>query len=252
MQSNFKPKKIRFPSTLSQHGQQLKTHKYYESNNGLQENLHFTEFGNNTSQKQISTKLANRLHEWLNAINMGQYFDNFLSNGIYDINQIIQNMNTNDRLYFEDIFNIGILKPGHIYKILTQLEIDSNLISEKIYYALFNFNNCVNNRNSLQSLRISSEKYVCCRTNSLTNVRNKKSKISTDLVEFLRKVNQVESRKNFIYNGFESIEYIYLQMFSFYPITDTILKENFHLYDRNARDVIIKQLNEGKNIIIYL
>jgi len=186
--------------------------------------------------------MANRLHEWLNCLSLGEYFDNFLTSGLYDIEQLIQNMNTNDRLYYEDIFNIGIHKAGHIFKILTQLEKDAELISDKIYFTIFG--NYTNNRYSLQSLRISSEKYVCCGT--FNHIKTTKNKLSKDIIDFLKRMSLLESRKNFIYNGFDSIEYLYLQMFSFYPITDNILKDNFHIYDRNSREVILKQLNEGK------
>ena len=157
-------------------------------------------------------------------------------------------MNTNERLYYEDLFNIGIHKPGHIFKILTQLELDASLISDKIFYTLFNkFNNYSNNRNSLASLRFSGEKYVCCGTLSTINlnVKRTRNKLSSDILDFLKRSNLLEVRKNLMYNGFDTIEYMYLQMFSYYPITDEILKDNMHIYDRTIRDNIMKRLNEG-------
>ena len=150
-------------------------------------------------------------------------------------------MTTEAKITFEDVFNIGILKPGHIYKILTKLEFDAGNIDKKYYYFIFNDSL----KHSVSSLRISNEKYVCCGQILQPCFSNKDYSICFDIVEFLRKANVPHLKKNFIYNGFESIEYIYLQMFTDFPIDDEMLKSKLHIYERKDRRSVLLKLGEG-------
>ena len=74
------------------------------------------------------------LNNWLKNIDLIQYYNNFIENDIYDIHKLCQFMKSYEtKLKYDDIENLlGIRKPGHIYRILIKLEIDSGLIDSKI------------------------------------------------------------------------------------------------------------------------
>ena len=150
-------------------------------------------------------------------------------------------MKTENKYCYEDIFNIGILKAGHIYKILTRLEFDAGNIDEKYYFFIFNDSL----KYSITSLRMSSEKFVCCGIFNQPKINSRS--ISFDLIDFLKKAKVPHLRKNFVYNGFDSIEYIYLQMFTEFRITNEILKSKFHIYEKRDRYLLMQKIEEGKD-----
>jgi len=188
-----------------------------------------------------------KLNDWLNSIGLQQYFEYFIERGVHKIDKIIETMNTEDKFSYEDVFNIGVFKPGHIYKILTRLNFDAGNIDEKYYFFIFNDSL----KHSITSLRMSSEKYVCC--GQIAQPKINMNTISSDIIDFLKKAKAPHLRKNFVYNGFESIEYIYLQMFTDHAITDEILESKFHIYNRRDRQLVLKRLEEGiNNIYIFI
>lgn len=186
------------------------------------------------------------MNEWLNSIGLQQYFEFFVERGVHNIDKVIECMKTEQKYTYEDVFNLGIFKPGHIYKILTRLEFDAGNIEEKFYYFIFNDSL----KHSITSLRMSSEKYVCCGQFPQPKLTNN-NQICFDLIEFLKKAGVPHLRKNFMYNGFESIEYIYLQMFTCFPICNEMLKTQFHIYEKNDRLAIMKKLENGIISIYY-
>ena len=188
-------------------------------------------------------KNVKKLNEWLNSIGLQQYFESFIERGVHNIEQVIETMKSEDKLLkysYEDVFNIGVFKPGHIYKILTRLDFDAGNISEKYYFFIFNDSL----KHSITSLRMSSEKFVCCMPYSQP-LNQSTNQISLDIIEFLKKAKVPHLRKNFIYNGFESIEYMYLQMFTNNKITDEILESRFHIYEKTDRKAVMQRLEEG-------
>ena len=51
-----------------------------------------------------------------------------------------------------------------------------------------------------------------------------------DLVSWLKKIDLIELKDNFLYNGYEMVEFFVIQMFSSSPIDEFILKEYLHIY----------------------
>jgi hypothetical protein len=160
---------------------------------------------------------------------------------LVDLDRIIDEWTEDNRLTYEDIEVLGIKKPGHIFKILTKLELDAKILDENLYFLIFG-----NTKTSL--LRISSEKTTCCGfTTERTNVTNDLMKI--DLVSWLRKIGLMHLRTNFVFNGFDNIQFFILQMFTAYSIDDNIVENCLHIYNKKERNIILEQLAKDVNNI---
>jgi hypothetical protein len=177
----------------------------------------------------------------LNSINLLVYYTNFIESGFTSLEKVIENIDELNKPNFEDIESLGIKKPGHIYKILTRLELDSKLIDERYYFLIFE-----GRIPSSSYLRFSREKFTCC-TGMDKNIDSDFKKI--DLNIWLKKLNLTHLKKNFIHNGFDSIQYIILQMFSFNPLTDQMVEESLHIYDKKERTTILEQLAKDINLL---
>ena len=211
-----------------------------------------------------SKNILSSLKYWLNNINLINYYPNFINNSIIDISVLIEKMKSyQTKLKFENIESIlKIRKPGHIYRILCRLEVDANLIDNKVTKFLlknseiFNKNEFYlsggfdkNNNNNLHLLI--SQDYQClgcCKTNrQFSNV------VKNDLKSFLKRYGLLNFYQNFYHNGFELIEYVILQMYGGYPINDEILENCFHVYDEEQRKKILKAIvSEMKKINEFL
>lgn len=197
----------------------------------------------NSNDNLNNTNLA-ELKNWLNDIGLLNYYKNFISNRIYNINTLI------DKKIFkygdiETLLNIHI--PGHCYRIISKLEADCGLIDNKIKNFLCEKNNNENNNNQL----LISQEYNCfnCCNCPLPKAHKKKN----DLKYFLIKYDLMNLYQNFMHNGFDNINYVILQMYSSCKIDDEILSNSFHIYDNIQRDILLKAINtEIKKIEYFL
>ena len=221
---------------------------YYSTN----ENNKFTLAGNpSTIQPQnlmsINTIDSSKLYEWLREINLLCYYPLFIEKGIYSLDSIISDMKKEKfKLLYQDIEEIGIKKPGHIYRILVKLEIDSDLINKKIYEYVKNAKNCLN---TSTNIKISKEYFCGCNISNEKRIVNEKREIF-NLGAWLRNIGMVNLKENFMYNGFDMIEFFIIQMFSSIPIDEHILKDYLHIYSEKQRDLIIMQLNRDVRYIM--
>jgi hypothetical protein len=197
---------------------------------------------------------------------MQNYYNNFLERGLFNIDRVIENMHdVRTRLGFKDFEEMGVRKPGHIFRMLLQLEVDAKMIDEGIYNILFGNKINKSNENSLErsnfrcNLKISSEKIVCCNIlpRNRVDVSNGEGKfahstsdnnyVQYDLISWLKNICLPNLRKHFIHNGFDSMEYFILQMFSLHPVDDAFLEDYLHIYTKKDRRGILSQLaNETK------
>ena len=203
---------------------------------------------NGNSKEEIA-----KLKQWLCNIELAQYVNLFITNDFVDIDALINSMKSYEtKLKFDDLEILGIKKPGHIYRILTKLEIDSGLIDSKIIHFILP-NNKIGLGNPLEAsainkvnLKISNE--YCCGCISSTNYEMK-----NDLKMWLRKNNLMHFYSNFNHNGFDNLEFIILQMYSAYPISDEILENCFHIYEAEDRQKVLKCLvEEMKKINLFV
>jgi hypothetical protein len=191
----------------------------------------------------------NNLKNWLSNIYLMTYCQNFYENNIYDVDELIDKMknskNKNELYeYFENTFSIHM--PGHIFRILLKLEIDSGLLDETISkFFVENEENRIKFNKIKPSVLL--KHYNSC--NNIFNYFNHNAKYK--LKFFLKKYDLIHLYYNFSQNGFDLINYVLLQMFSnFFAINDYILENCFHIYNKNDRIVLLKSLNIEKNKII--
>ena len=72
---------------------------------------------------------------------------------------------------------------------------------------------------------------------------------SNDIFAFLKKLDLLKFKENFVHNGFDQVEYIMIQLFSEYKFDKDILNEYLHIYsDEDKKKVIYKLYNEKKNL----
>ena len=225
----------------------------FKYNSIIQSNInHRKSFDNDNSNDNIIIKInKNRIifKNWLSSINLLNYYENFIENEIYDINQLLNITKVLDSKELFKYINsiIKTKKYGHVYRIICKLEISFNLIDSKLIKFLEP--NLIAKNKYDKNLSISEEKIVFC-------ARNKKGKNKEEknlLKIFLNKFNINELYQNFCHNGFDIIEYVLLQMYSKLPINDFILKNHFHIYNSDDRKNVLEALiKETETINEYL
>ena len=212
------------------------------------------------AKKIASKELKNsnsykELKNWLDSINLSQYFDNFIQSDIYDINKLIEQMKySENKLNYDDIESLlKIHKPGHIYRIFLSLQISSGLIDSNVSNFLIDKNIRHKRNKSKNNLKISISQEIkennscisCFKINFLNSCKK------NDLNQFLLRYNLTQFYQNFYHNGFDLINFVILQMFSIEPINEIILENCFHLYDSQNREKVLKSLLSEKEKINY-
>ena len=210
---------------------------------------------NTNSTNNIVQKINKNItffKNWLSSINLPFYYENFINNDIYNIDQLINISKTKTRQETFSFINsiIKTNKIGHIYRILIKIDIDTGYIDNNISNFLTpkklpnnQYRNTHINTNTNYSdneLLISGIKNVFC-----TNQIEERSFIKI----FFEKYNIKELCSYFINNGFDIVEYIILQMLSRFPINDYILEKDIHINDDNDRKKILIILNNEVNKI---
>ena len=217
------------------------------------------EFINNSNNLKTIDELNNNYNEinnWLTSINLQNYYDYFVNNNIYDINQFINKMkNYQTRLKMNDIESLFKLdKKGYNYRILVKLEVDAGLIDSKISkFMIKNFNTNKSHNRNTSNLKLSiSQDFINCFGFCKCNFFNS-SKINNDLKCFLLRYGLMDLYQNFYHNGFDLINYVILQMYSDCPINEDILENSFHIYNYEKRERVLEALlSEMEKINIFL
>ena len=166
----------------------------------------------------------NSLKEFLVQINMQKYLNNFIENGFDDMKMIIEQAQKGIYIKDSELKEAGILIPGDRAKILIRIQEKAGnfkfAVPKSVYYTCKNLNS-VNNDINIKNFK-----------NWLKNLR---------IDNYL---------KNFINNGYHSIELLFLQMESQSPLTAEILKEEMGIDKIGHRSRIINKLKEdGRSYI---
>ena len=196
---------------------------------------------------------------WLNNLGLVEFLNNFTNNNIFDINNLVERMKLyQTKLNYDSLESIlKIRKPGYIYRILCKLEADAGLIDSKIVKFMIreqinddsknNMNRSTNNNDINLNISVSDSYYLCFNCCKINNT--KKQKKNNDLKYFLLRYDLTNLYKNFYYNGFDMIEYVIIQMYSSFPITDDILENYLHIYDEKQRIKTLKAIVTEMKII---
>ena len=199
--------------------------------------------------QQISNDLITKLRDWLISCDLLCYYNLLIKNNIYDIESYISNLKNNKiNISYKDIEDLGIKKPGHIFRFLLKLQMDIGILDIKICnYIMSKFN-----ENLLTTIAVNSSineiKYcgmILCPGGSEFS----RNFGYNDIFSFLRNKDLVEFKENFIHNGFDQIEFILIQLFSCFCFNKEILNDYLHIYNDNDKIRVIKKLYEEKRNI---
>ena len=191
------------------------------------------------------------IYEWLREINLECYYNLFIDKKIYNLDKLIYNLkNGICNISKNDMLKIGITTPGHIYRIITKLEIDSEKINNKISDFIIDKKNILNDG----EINILKNSIVyccgCCSLNNQSKYLCNNDYKKYQLEQWLSRIKMEKYKDNFINNGFDIFEYFILQMFSSIPIDENILKEELKIDSINNRDFILLQINKDIKYII--
>ena len=206
----------------------------------------------------IPNDLSSKLHDWLMSCDLLCYYNLLIKNQLFDINQYINDIKSNKKIIsYKSVEDLGIKKPGHIYRFLLKIKLDSNMLDPYIYNSIID----KYNRSSLNDIKISMSNSgyrlgCCCFRDS--NLKLEKRSINSglefsentnDIFAFLKKMDLLRFKENFIHNGFDQVEFIMIQLFSEYKFNKDILNDCLHIYSEEDKlKVISKLYNEKTNL----
>ena len=233
---------------------------YAVNNSNINNNLINNNYDSEDSSNNINNKLKNisteeliKLRDFLISCDLLCYYNLLICKNFYHIDLYIRDIQRKIIPFtYNDLEEIGIKKPGHIYRILIKLEIDAGIINNDLFCFIIdkiNFNNIT----STLALTSSNNGIFCCGINlcpSDNYNKNKKSNNSiyfNDLGSFLRANDILRLRGNFIHNGFDKIEFIIIQQFSKYAFDKKILNEHLHIYIDSDKNKLLNILKMIKN-----
>ena len=158
------------------------------------------------------------LYDFLLQIKMQKYYDNLNNNGFEYINLIIEDTKMGNYLTDKQLKMIGINIPGDRAKILIRFEEKANMfefsVPKSVYYISNNLDHIEDDLN------------ICKLNGWLRNIR---------LEQYIR---------NFILNGYFSVDLLLIQTISKNPLTDEILKDEFGIDKLGHRARILNKLKE--------
>ena len=235
------------------------------TNSYLLKNINKSEELSLCSPQNIQSEVLTRLREWLISCDLLCYYNLLINNDMYDIDLYIKNLKNNKiNISYKDIEDIGIKKPGHIFRFLLKLQIDTGILDEQICNSIINkfSTNLLSTIGLTASTNIvkccgmtlfkqngdnesSNNKNICCTISDIDSSGN----AYNDIFGFLKYKGLMEYKENFIHNGFDQIDYIFIQLFSNFKFNKEILNDYLHIYSDKDKTKIIKNLYEEKRKI---
>ena len=166
----------------------------------------------------------NSVYKFLQEINMEKYYNNLTSNGFDDIQLIIEQCKNDKKGITDDnLKKAGIELPGDRAKIFIRIQDKAKNFNFKIPDSIYHICNNLNN--------IEKDDYIKKLNNWLTQLK---------LQEYLIK---------FISSGYHSVELIYAQMISKFPLNEDILENEIGIKLLGHRKrLMLKLEDEIKNI----
>ena len=224
----------------------------YEDNNFLEEEEE--DYCDSDRLKNIPTRILMRLRDWLISCDLLCYYNLFIAKNMYDIDSYIRDIQEGIiTISYKNLEKIGIKKPGHIFRILIKLELDSGIIDINLFNYILEMINYNSYTTTTFALTSSISDINCCGMNICTNNKNEKNQNKrngeiyyNDLSSFLRSYHLYKFKGNFTYNGFDKIEFILIQLFSKYNFNRQILTDCLHIYVEKDKIKLLKKLYMAK------
>ena len=254
-QNNENINMINMPLRNNKNENKININPFIQKNNSNRENNLINNFYDsdesslnniNNILRNISTEELIKLRDFLISCDLLCYYNLLITKNMYHIESYIKDIQRNvTPITYNDLEEIGIKKPGHIYRILIKLEIDAGVIKNDLFCYIIDKINFYSITSTL-AMTSSSNGIFCCGINLCPNDsynnRNKKRNNSiyfNDLSSFLRANDIIRLKGNFIHNGFDKIEFIIIQQFSKYSFDKKILNEHLHIYiDRDKNKLL--------------
>ena len=254
-QNNENINMLNIPLRNSKNENKININPFIQKNNSKKENNLINNFYDsdesslnniNNILRNISTEELIKLRDFLISCDLLCYYNLLITKNMYHIDSYIKDIQRNvTPITYNDLEEIGIKKPGHIYRILIKLEIDAGVIQNDLFCYIIDKINFYSITSTL-AMTSSSNGIFCCGINLCPNDsynnRNKKRNNSiyfNDLSSFLRANDIIRLKGNFIHNGFDKIEFIIIQQFSKYSFDKKILNEHLHIYiDRDKNKLL--------------
>ena len=254
-QNNENINMLNIPLRNSKNENKININPFIQKNNSKRENNLINNFYDsdesslnniNNILRNISTEELIKLRDFLISCDLLCYYNLLITKNMYHIESYIKDIQRNvTPITYNDLEEIGIKKPGHIYRILIKLEIDAGVIQNDLFCYIIDKINFYSITSTL-AMTSSSNGIFCCGINLCPNDsynnRNKKRNNSiyfNDLSSFLRANDIIRLKGNFIHNGFDKIEFIIIQQFSKYSFDKKILNEHLHIYiDRDKNKLL--------------
>ena len=226
----------------------LETDNYYTNSNNYNNDI-YNEKEIIIHPQQISNELITKLREWLISCDLLCYYNILIKNNIYDIEAYITNLKNNKiNISYKDIEDLGIKKPGHIFRFLLKLQMDIGVLDYRI--CNFIINKFSENALTTIGMNVSVSEIKYCGLILCPGEQGySKSYNYYDIFSFLRSKDLIQFKENFIHNGFDQIDFILIQLFSCFAFNKEILNDYMHIYsDKDKKKVITKLYEEKKNL----
>ena len=205
--------------------------------------------------KNIPINMLLRLRDWLISCDLLCYYNLLIENNMYDIDKYINEIQNNIlTISYKDIENIGIKKPGHIFRLLLKLDIDSGILDNNLFnFIIYKFNKSSSIPNNIIVTSSVTDINCCgiCKNQNYKSYIKRKDCPYSDIISFLKYKDLWKYKENFLHNGFDQLEYVLLQLFSKYTYDKELLDDCLHIYDEKEKlDVLKKLYHEKKSIAI--
>jgi hypothetical protein len=250
----------------SYNSSQSKCTYYTLTRNGNNSLLEIIERASNPNMI-IHEKESLPIYNWLKEIDLLIYLSIFLKKKIYSLQKTIFDLSQKRIIITpNDIRNLGINIPGHVYRIFTKLELDAGLIDKKIFEYLLKLKLDEDEQNKYSINKEKEGEESCqsiyeCGSCNCCSLKRSHVKIMVDkktngeiipilnLDKWLKNINMYKYKLNFIKKGFDKIEFFILQMFSSIPLEEKIFEKEIGIDNNNDIDLIILQLNKDVKLI---
>ena len=204
--------------------------------------------------KNIPVNMLLRLRDWLISCDLLCYYNLLIENQMYDIDKCITDIqNSKLKIGYKDIEDLGIRKPGHIFRLLLKLEIDAGILDNNLFNFIlskFNLSSSISNNIILTSSVSDINCCGMCNKNPNNQSFMKRSDFPyNDILSFLKYKDLWKYKENFLHNGFDQLEYILLQLFSRYTFDKELMNDCFHLYNEKDKLDVLNKLYQEKIII---
>ena len=208
------------------------------------------------SPTHISNKILSKLRNWLISCDLLNYYNILVEKKFYDIENIITKVKEKKLiLNYKLIEDLGIRKPGHIFRFLLKIQIDSDILDKNLCDIILEkfcntnisnliLNTSTNNCKFCGISCFSPSPSGSCDLNEFTSYIN-----NNDIFAFLRSKDLFEFKYNFIHNGFDQVDFIIIQLFSEFKFNKNFLMDYFHIYHENEQKKLITILYEEKEKI---